>query len=123
MDIQIITSPTGERLVVLPEAEYRVLLDAAENSADAAAARAFEGRSAAEEEECLPAGMVERMVAGESPIRVWREYRGLSVRDLAGRAGISQPYLSQMEAGRRKGTADTLGRIAEALGIGVDDLI
>jgi DNA-binding Xre family transcriptional regulator len=95
----------------------------AEDAADIAAAEAFRRRLAAGEEELIPSEMVMRMVAGESPVRVWREHRGLTIAALAERAGIAQPYLSQIETGKRDGTAQTMKKLAEALDVMVDDLI
>ncbi len=43
---------------------------------------------------------------GENPIRVWREYRGMTQAHLAKVAEISVPYLSQLESGKRKGSTD-----------------
>ncbi len=123
MTKQIITSPAGERLVVVPEAEYLALVDAADDADDREAAARFAERRAAGAEELLPAALVRRMVEGENPVRLWREHRGLSARTLAGRAGIAQPYLSQIETGRRDGSVDTLRKIAEALGVTMDDIV
>jgi DNA-binding XRE family transcriptional regulator len=95
----------------------------AEDAADIAAAEAFRRRLAAGEEELIPSEMVMRMVAGESPVRVWREHRGLTMAALAERARIAQPYLSQIETGKRDGTAQTMKKLAEALDVTVDDLI
>jgi transcriptional regulator with XRE-family HTH domain len=53
---------------------------------------------------------------------VWREHRGQSLRQLAERAGIGVGYLSQIENGERKGTAETLKKIAAALDVDLDDL-
>ena len=44
MNKQIITSPSGERLVVMPEADYITLVGAANDSADLAAVQAFQDR-------------------------------------------------------------------------------
>ena len=123
MSVQIITSPTGERLVVVPEAEYQALVEAAEDAADSAAFEDFKKRLAAGEEELILSAMVMRMVAGESPVRVWREHRGLTMAALAERAGIAQPYLSQIETGKRDGTVETMKKLARALDLAVDDLI
>lgn len=122
MNAQIIVSPTGERLVVLPEAEFETLLAAAEDNSDRAAVNAFREKLAAGEEELLPSSMVDRILGGESPIRVWREHRGMSVSALASTAGLSQPYVSQIEAGKREGTAKSLKAIADALSVSIDDL-
>src|SRR3546814_9718952 len=66
--------------------------------------------------------MVDRLLAGENPIRVWREHRGMSASQLAERAGLSQAYVSQLETGRRDGTVAALGALARALGLDIDDL-
>jgi len=123
MNTQIIISPTGERLVVLTEAEYRALVDAAADAADVAAIRRFEVRLAAGEEELLPEEMVDRILDGENPIRAWREHRGLTVKALAEAAGIAPAYLSQIETGKRDGTVATVKKLADALGVSVDDVV
>ena len=89
---------------------------------DAEAVARFYARLEAGEEELISAKMVNRMIDGESPIRVWREHRGLSARDLAKAAGISASYLSQIEGGARDGSFDTMKKIAAALRLTVDDL-
>ncbi len=50
-------------------------------------------------------------------IREQRERSAMSLRRLAGQAGISNPYLSQIERGLRKPSADILKAIARALSI------
>lgn len=122
MTRQVIVTPSGERLVVLPEADYEALVEAAEDAEDSAAARRIQARLKSGEEELLPATMVERLLAGESPTRVWREHRGLSATALSEKAGIAQPYLSQIETGKRDGTVDTYRKIAAVLGVTIDDL-
>ncbi len=74
-------------------------------------------------EEAVPVAVVDRLLAGDNPIRVWREHRGLSLSALAAAAGIGKGYLSQIESGQRQGPAPTLKRIAAALGIDLDDLV
>lgn len=123
MNTQIITTPAGDRLVVLPEADYEALVAAAEDAADIATVRRFKERLASGEEELVPATIVDRLVAGENAIRVWREHRGLSASSLAEKAGIAQAFLSQIETGKRDGTVTTLKKIADALAVTVDDLI
>lgn len=123
MTKQIITTPQGERLVVLPEAEYEMLLEAAEDAADVEAVNRFEQKLAAGEEELIPSEYVYRMLDGENPISVWRDYRGMTAKALAEAAGITQAYLSQIETGKRDGTIGTMKKIAAALNLTVDDLL
>jgi transcriptional regulator with XRE-family HTH domain len=55
-------------------------------------------------------------------IREQRRTARLSVRSLSERAGISNPYLSQIERGLRKPSADILQQIAKALRISAETL-
>jgi transcriptional regulator with XRE-family HTH domain len=50
-------------------------------------------------------------------IRDQRERSAMSVRKLADQAGISNPYLSQIERGLRRPSADILAALAGALGL------
>ena len=51
-----------------------------------------------------------------------RRHAQLSVRQLADRAGVSNPYLSQIERGLRKPSAEVLQQIAKALRISAEAL-
>ena len=55
-------------------------------------------------------------------IKAQREVANLSVRRLAELAGVSNPYLSQIERGLRKPSAEILQQIAKALQISAETL-
>ena len=55
-------------------------------------------------------------------IRQQRENAQKSIRDLARSAGVSNPYLSQIERGIRRPSADILQQIARALEISAEAL-
>jgi transcriptional regulator with XRE-family HTH domain len=55
-------------------------------------------------------------------IRDLRENAEVSVRQLAERSGVSNPYLSQVERGLRKPSADVLNQIAKALRVSAEVL-
>jgi predicted transcriptional regulator len=63
-------------------------------------------------EELIPSDVVYASLDGTNPIKVWREFRAISQKELAASAGISVPYLSQLEGGKRKGSMAVLTRIA-----------
>jgi hypothetical protein len=123
MDIQEIITPAGETLVVLAKADFLALVGAAEDHADIAAVEAYRKALASGDEDALPLASVRRMLNGESPVRVWREFRGLSISALAKAASLSQPFVSQIERGDRKGTTESLGALARALRVSLDDLV
>jgi len=53
-------------------------------------------------------------------IRTQRETASMSVRRLAEAAGVSNPYLSQIERGLRRPSAEILQQLAQALKISVE---
>ena len=119
---QVIDTPGGERMVVLPLKDYEQLCAAAEDLADIGAYDRVKERLEAGADEMIPAEFGDRILDGESPVRVWREYRGLSIKQLAASANISAAYLSQIEGRTRNGSLSTLRALAKGLSVDVDDL-
>jgi DNA-binding XRE family transcriptional regulator len=72
-------------------------------------------------EEMFPSEIVDRLVAGESPIRVFREYRGLT-QEQATAAKIARAYLAEIESGRKQGSVAVLKAVAIALKLDLDDI-
>jgi mRNA-degrading endonuclease RelE of RelBE toxin-antitoxin system/DNA-binding XRE family transcriptional regulator len=118
----IITTPSGDRMVVIPFEEYERLIEAAEDAADARDVDEIKRKLATGEEELIPAEVVDRIIDGENKIRVWREYRGMSGKELAEKTGLASPYISQLETGTREGTIETFKKIAAALRVDIDDI-
>lgn len=121
MTVQIIDI-AGQKVAILPEAEYRMLAESAEDNADVQAAILAERRHLAGEE-YFPAALVDRLVDGESPLKVWREYRGLTQQQLGERLGLSKMMISGLETGKRDTSARNWRRLAEILAVDLDDLI
>jgi DNA-binding Xre family transcriptional regulator len=119
----VITTPSGDKMVILPLAEYERLISAAEDLSDVRAYDRARQRLAAGEDELIPAEFVDRMLDGESKLRVWREFRGMSGKELAEKTGLAAPYISQLETGQREGTVETLKKIAAALRVDIDDIV
>ncbi len=70
----------------------------------------------------LPAALVQRLIKGESPVKIWREHRGLKQVDLAAATGIKKARLSQIEHGAT-GSVEKMAALAKALGVSMDDLV
>ena len=125
--VQIIKTPTGEELAVLPKAEYeRLAARADERMEDLGTARLVTvAREAitAGRETVLTKEIADRLATGDNPIRVLREWRDMTQGELVVAVGITQPYLSDLESGRRRGPADLLKKIARALGVPLDLLV
>ena len=114
MNAQVIEKDGKPEWAVVPYEVYQRLVEDAEMLHDI---RAYDDdRKAIEDgEELIPSEVTYTILDGENPIRVWREYRGLTQQQLAEAAGISVPYLSQIESGKRKGSTDVLAAIAKVL--------
>ena len=72
--------------------------------------------------ETFPAAVVDALLDGANPIKIWREHRGLTRRALAEACGLAEAYVAQLEAGRRRGSLDVLRRVARALRVDLDVL-
>jgi DNA-binding XRE family transcriptional regulator len=110
-------------MVLIPFEEYERLIEAAEDAADAHDIDGIKRRLATGEEELIPAEMVDRMIDGENKLRVWREHRGMSAKELAEATALAAPYISQLETGKREGTIETFKKIAAVLRVDIDDVV
>jgi DNA-binding XRE family transcriptional regulator len=70
----------------------------------------------------FPHDVVAANVMGDSLIKAWREYLGLTQEELATKAGIQQPALARMEKPDARPRTGTLKKLAEAMGISVEQL-
>ena len=122
MKAQIIEKDGHPEFAVIPYADYKHFLELLENEGDARTVAEFHEAYSAGREFLIPDDIMRRELAGESPLKLWREHRGLTQQDVAIRAGISKPYLSQIETGKRQGTVETLLAVARALDIPFDIL-
>ena len=109
--------------VTIPKAEYDRLCALEEEFADVQAALAVEARIASGEEELIPAAVIDRLLDGEPPLRVWREFRNLTQAALARASGVNRVQIVEIEARRSNGSVHTLRKLADALGVAVDDVI
>jgi DNA-binding XRE family transcriptional regulator len=107
---------TGEDVVVLSRDEYEDLIDARRHEATmrGVVSGAVETVSEADARAYLDA---------PTPLAFWRKHRGMTQVQLAEAAGISQPYLAQLENGQREAMGSVYARLARRLGVRIDDLL
>jgi ribosome-binding protein aMBF1 (putative translation factor) len=122
MSVQVIEKDGKPEWAVLPYEEYERLVEEAEMLQDV---REYdEARKAvAAGEELVPSEVTYAILDGGNPVRVWREYRGMSRKQLAEASGLTVAYLSQIEAGKSKGSTEELATIAKELGLSLDDIM
>ncbi len=121
--VQLIVRDGKPEWAVLPYDMYLRLVEEAEMLQDVRDYDAAKAALESGEEELVPGEVVFALLDGENPIKVWRNYRGLTQVELAREAGISVPYLSQIETNKRTGTTEVLRAIAKALKLTLDDIV
>lgn len=123
MNTQVIEKDGRPEWAVVPYDEYLRLLERAEELSDIEAFDSAKRDLEEGRDELVPGEVVDRLLAAESPVKVWRQYRGLTQTDLAVRAGLSQSYVTMIERGERTGSIEALRKIAAALKVDLDDLV
>ena len=108
---------TDTDTVTLSRAQYEALLARTDELEDRLAAREADDGSR------IPHDVALAIMDGQRPIVAFRTHYRLTVRELAARTGIAAGYLSEIERGRKPGSAAALSRIAGALGTTMDVLV
>ncbi|MDA8134229.1 MAG: type II toxin-antitoxin system prevent-host-death family antitoxin [Desulfobacteraceae bacterium] len=108
-DPQIISQNGKPAFAVIPWDEYQALT--------------HKQAGADESDVWFPNEVVKANVRGESLIKAWREYFRLTQAELALKAGMKQSALARLENGNANPRTATLSKLAEALGITVEQLI
>jgi ribosome-binding protein aMBF1 (putative translation factor) len=116
---QIIERDGKPEYAVIPIAEWRRIQAMVEELEDI---RDFDAALARRNRRMIPFEVTSAILDGASPIRAWREHRGLSQSQLAAAAGIDVGELSEAEDGTPKPRPATLRKLAKVLRAHVDDL-
>ena len=122
MTVQIV-EVAGQKMAMLPVADYDRLLELAEDQADIAAAERTEQRRLSGEEEYVPFELVSSIIDGENALRAWRKYRGLTQEQLADMTKVRKATVSEIENGKAQGKPAIWRAFAEALNVTVDDIL
>lgn len=112
----------GKTFVILAESDFRQLVDDAEMLADVRAYDAAKARLARGDDEIIPASITMRRLNGESPVKIWREYRRMTQEQLAAAAGVSRTMVTSIEGGSKRGSVPTLKKLAAALNCDLGNL-
>ena len=108
-DPQIITQNGKPAFAIIPWNEYQELI--------------HNQLESDESDVWFPNEVVKANVRGDSIIKAWREYFKLTQAELAAKAGMKQSALARLESNSVSPRKATLAKLAEAMGIGVDQLI
>ena len=97
----------GKPFVLVPLHEYRRLVNGDQ-----------------EPQTDLPSEILDRVAAGTAhPVKIIRKYRGLTQIELASAAGLSRPYLTEIETRKKTGSITAMKSLADALGVDIGILV
>ena len=117
--IQIIRNAKGEAaFAVVPWPEYERLREAGSEDA-----RLIALGNAARNDERFPSDVAKRLVAGETALKVIREWRGLTQDALGEKSGVAMQYVSQIERGARNMGKKTAAKLGAALNVSAEVLL
>lgn len=121
MRIEKITR-NGRDFAVLPMEKFKRILEDAEMLADVRAYDEAKARLDRGEDELIPLEITERRLAGESTVKIWREYRGLTQEALAKASKVSRSMIASIETKHKQGGIATLKKLARTLNVDLDEL-
>ena len=122
MNIQIIEHNGAPEYAIIPFDEWEKIICRMEEMEDIRDARNISSSIAAGEE-TFPDDFIKRLSSGENRLKVWREYRKLTLAKLAKACGVSIPAISQIENDKRTPSVDLLVKLSKALCCDMEDLI
>ena len=114
--------------VTIWRSDLNALIEAAEDADDLTAVRSQRAHEVevgyeAAKADYLTVEEAERLLDGESAVRVWREKRGMTQRALAAAVDVPPGYLSEIESGKKVGSLTVWRGIARALHVPLEDLL
>ena len=98
------------------------LVDDSEMLSDVRAYDAAKARLEDGEDELIPLEITDRRLAGESTVKIWREYRDITQEKLAKASKVSRAMIAAIESGRKTGGITTLKKLAGALDVDLENL-
>src|SRR5258708_35808481 len=119
----------GEELVVLARRDYEALVKRAKRVSNegekiARIVKTSDEALAAGDEVELPSKVAEAIARGENPLRIIREWRGMTQMYLSEmKTNVGQSTISALESGSRRGTTAVRKQLARVLEVPMDILI
>ena len=111
-------------LVTLRRPDWEAVLERLEDAEDSVTVLEHQlAKARGEVSEMLTPEEATRLIDGESPLRFWREKRGLTLRGLASAADVSPSLVAEIEGGTKTGSVETLRKLAHQLKVDLDTLV
>jgi len=75
------------------------------------------------DDELIPFEIIEKLASGESKLKVWREYRGLTPKELSEKTKISVSVISKIENNKQSIDLAKMKKLVAVLSLDYDDLL
>jgi len=118
-EVQVIEKNGKPAFYVLPAALWERVRDKVEDAEDVTA---FDKAVVNDDGVRYPSDVAHALAEGVHPVKAWREHRGLTQDALAQAAGVSKPFVSQIEGRKREGSTATLKKLAAVMTVTLDAL-
>ena len=113
----------GREFALVPIKDFQKLMADAEMLADVQAYDAAKARLARGDDELIPLELTKRRLTGQSPLRIWREFRGLTQEALARKSRVSRALIAAIETKRKTGSLRTWKKLGTTLNVAWDLLV
>jgi len=115
MSVQVIEKNGRPEWAVIPYREYQRLQESCQDAEDIRDIEHHLKALQSGKETAIPGEITFAILEGANPIRAWRKYKKLKVKELAKKVRISAAHLSQIENNKRTPSTKNLKDIAQAL--------
>lgn len=109
--------------IALPKNEYKLFQQFQEDIEDIISIKLSQERIKKGEDEVIPWEISKRICTDESLVKIWREYRGLTPKELNKQTGISLSVISKLENNKQELDIVKLKALSKALCVEYDDLL
>ena len=114
----------GQKWVILPHQQYIDMIDDIEDYYDLPNLAKIKERLDQGLEETYPASLVDELTNPDnSPVKVFRKYRGLTQKELADKVGVSLAQIKKIEGKDSDGSIKILKKIAKVLNVEPGELL
>jgi len=117
--IEILKQNNKPIFAVVPFKKYEEMLEAYEEFQDTKEVEKFK----MSKHKFFPEEIALRIIKEDNPIKIYREFLGITQENLAKDLKVSKQFISQIETNKTAPSLKILKRIAERLDMSVDDLI
>lgn len=123
MNVHILEHNGIPAFAVLPIDEFDRLIEPLKDAEDAAILERLAADVASGDEKTYPHEVIQALVGGVHPVKVFREYRNMTPAQLASACDVTPAHIYQIESGKRSMSVELLRKMTQALDVDADMLI